>query len=277
MPTIRRLPDTLINRIAAGEVVERPASALKELVENAIDAGAQSITVRLSEGGLAGIEVTDDGCGMTPDEMALALERHATSKLPDEHIELVATLGFRGEALPSIASVARLTIESRPRDAAEGWRRVVDHGVMIEEGPAALPPGTRIRVEDLFGKIPARRKFLRSGRSEYAACLDVVRRLAMARPDIGFVLEHDGRRVLAVQPREELASRVAQLVARELAQDGVLIDLERGPARLTGVAGLPTFNRGVADHQYLFVNGRPVKDRLLVGRAIATHEIPGSS
>ena len=265
MPTIRRLPDTLINRIAAGEVVERPASALKELVENAIDAGAQSITVRLSEGGLAGIEVTDDGCGMTPDEMALALERHATSKLPDEHIELVATLGFRGEALPSIASVARLTIESRPRDAAEGWRRVVDHGVMIEEGPAALPPGTRIRVEDLFGKIPARRKFLRSGRSEYAACLDVVRRLAMARPDIGFVLEHDGRRVLAVQPREELASRVAQLVARELAQDGVLIDLERGPARLTGVAGLPTFNRGVADHQYLFVNGRPVKDRLLVG------------
>lgn len=265
MPAIRRLPDTLINRIAAGEVVERPASALKELVENAIDAGAQSIAVRLVDGGLGGLEVTDDGCGMDPAEMALALERHATSKLPDDHIELVATLGFRGEALPSIASVSRLTLESRPRAATEGWRRVVDHGVLIEEGPAALPPGTRIRVEDLFGKIPARRKFLRSARSEYAACLDVVRRLAMARPDIGFVLEHDGRRVLAVQPREELASRVAQLVARELAQDGVVIDLERGAARLTGVAGLPTFNRGVADHQYLFVNGRPVKDRLLVG------------
>lgn len=265
MPAIRRLPDTLINRIAAGEVVERPASALKELVENAIDAGAQNIAVRLADGGLGGIEVTDDGCGMDPAEMALALERHATSKLPDEHIELVATLGFRGEALPSIASVARLTLESRPRSASEGWRRVVDHGVLVEEGPAALPPGTRIRVEDLFGKIPARRKFLRSGRSEYAACLDVVRRLAMARPDIGFVLEHDGRRVLAVQPREELAARVAQLVARELAQDGAIIDLERGTARLTGVAGLPTFNRGVADHQYLFVNGRPVKDRLLVG------------
>ena len=265
MPAIRRLPDTLINRIAAGEVVERPASALKELVENAIDAGATSIAVKLAEGGLAGIEVTDDGCGMDPAEMALALERHATSKLPDEHIEMVATLGFRGEALPSIASVARLTLESRIRDAGEGWRRVVDHGVVVEEGPAALPPGTRIRVEDLFGKIPARRKFLRSARSEYAACLDVVRRLAMARPDIGFVLEHDGRRALAVQPREELAARVAQLVARELAQDGVIIDLERGAARLTGVAGLPTFNRGVADHQYLFVNGRPVKDRLLVG------------
>lgn len=265
MPIIRRLPENLVNRIAAGEVVERPASALKELVENAIDAGARQIAVRLSEGGLSGIEVTDDGCGMGPDEMALALERHATSKLPDEAIELVSTLGFRGEALPSIASVARLTLESRPRDCGEGWRRVVDHGAVVEEGPAALPPGTRIRVEDLFGKVPARRKFLRSARSEYAACLDVVRRLAMARPDVGFVLEHDGRRVLAVQPGEELASRVAQIVARELAQDGVAIDLERGAARLTGVAGLPTFNRGVADHQYLFVNGRPVKDRLLVG------------
>ncbi|WP_374280831.1 DNA mismatch repair endonuclease MutL [Novosphingobium sp.] len=265
MPTIRRLPENLVNRIAAGEVVERPASALKELVENALDAGARQVAVRLTSGGLDGIEVTDDGCGMTAADMALALERHATSKLPDDHIELVATLGFRGEALPSIASVARLTVESRVRGAAEGWRRVVDHGTVVAEGPAALPPGTRIRVEDLFGKVPARRKFLRSARSEYAACLDVVRRLAMARPEVGFVLEHDGRRVLAVQPDEALASRVAQLVARELAEDGVVIELERGPARLTGVAGLPTFNRGVADHQYLFVNGRPVKDRLLVG------------
>ncbi len=273
MPTIRRLPENLVNRIAAGEVVERPASALKELVENALDAGARQIAVRLTSGGLDGIEVTDDGCGMTAADMALALERHATSKLPDDHIELVATLGFRGEALPSIASVARLTVESRVRALPqaqdqrvdEGWRRVVDHGTVVAEGPAALPPGTRIRVEDLFGKVPARRKFLRSARSEYAACLDVVRRLAMARPEVGFVLEHDDRRVLAVQPDEALPSRVAQLVARELAQDGVVIELERDSARLTGVAGLPTFNRGVADHQYLFVNGRPVKDRLLVG------------
>ena len=265
MPVIRRLPDTLVNRIAAGEVVERPAAALKELVENAIDAGSRTILVRLSGGGLDGIEVTDDGCGMRPDEIALALERHATSKLPDENIELVATLGFRGEALPSIASVARLTVESRAQGSAEGWRRVVDHGEVVAEGPAALPPGTRIRVEDLFGKVPARRKFLRSARSEYAACLDVVRRLAMARPDIGFTLEHDGRRTLHLQPGDELAVRVAAIVARELAEDGVAIDIARGPARLTGVAGLPTFNRGVADHQYLFVNGRPVKDRLLVG------------
>jgi DNA mismatch repair protein MutL len=202
---------------------------------------------------------------MSADEIALALERHATSKLPDEAIELVATLGFRGEALPSIASVARLTTESRVRGAAEGWRRVVDHGELCGEGPAALPPGTRIRVDQLFAKVPARRKFLRSARSEFAACLDVVRRLAMARPEIGFTLEHDGRRVLAVQPGEQLASRVAMIVARELAEDGVAIDVARGEARLTGVAGLPTYNRGVADHQYLFVNGRPVKDRLLVG------------
>lgn len=270
MPIIRRLPETLVNRIAAGEVVERPAAALKELVENAIDAGAADIAVRIASGGLDLIEVTDDGCGMTPAEIALALERHATSKLPDEAIELVATLGFRGEALPSIASVARLTIESRPRSAgtgkaAEGWRRAVDHGELMAEGPAALPPGTRVRVEDLFGRVPARRKFLRSARSEYAACLDVVRRLAMARPDVGFTLEHDGRRVLAVQGGEGLANRVARLVARELADEGVMIAAERGFARLSGVAGLPTFNRGVADHQYLFVNGRPVKDRLLIG------------
>jgi DNA mismatch repair protein MutL len=265
MPQIRRLPESLVNRIAAGEVVERPAAALKELVENAIDAGATRIAVVLAEGGLDRIEVTDDGCGMAPGEMAMALERHATSKMPDEAIELVATLGFRGEALPSIASVACFTLESRPRGAEQGWRKVVDHGAPVEDGPAALPAGTRVRVEQLFAKVPARRKFLRSARSEYAACLDVVRRLAMARPDVGFTLDHAGRRVLALQPGQELADRVAQVVARELRDNGVAIDLERGTMRLTGIAGLPTYNRGVADHQYLFVNRRPVKDRLLVG------------
>ncbi len=263
--TIRRLPENLVNRIAAGEVVERPASALKELVENAIDAGASQISVRLAEGGLSLIEVTDDGCGMRSDEIALALERHATSKLPDEAIEQVATLGFRGEALPSIASVARVTIESRAGAAGEAWQRVVDHGQVVTDGPAALPPGTRVRVEDLFGKVPARRKFLRSARSEWAASLDVVRRLALARPDVGFTLEHDGRRALHVQPGDTLAARTAQIVARELHDNAVLVDLERGSFHLRGVAGLPTYNRGVADHQYLFVNGRPVKDKLLIG------------
>ncbi|NYD90301.1 DNA mismatch repair endonuclease MutL [Sphingomonas melonis] len=272
--SIRRLPEHLVNRIAAGEVVERPASALKELVENAIDAGASRIAITLSEGGLSRIEVADDGCGMTPADMALALERHATSKLPDSlvgdegAIEMVATLGFRGEALPSIASVARLTIESRIA-GAEGWARTVDNGALVREGPAALPPGTRVIVEGLFGRVPARRKFLRSPRAEYAACLDAVRRLAMARCDIAFTLEHDGRRALAVTQAEERPARVAALTDRALADNAVPIDLERptdaGPLVLGGVASIPTYNRGVADHQYLFVNGRPVRDRLLMG------------
>ncbi len=262
--SIRRLPEHLVNRIAAGEVVERPASALKELVENAIDAGASRIAVILSEGGLSRIEVADDGCGMTPADMALALERHATSKLPDEAIEMVATLGFRGEALPSIASVARLTIESRVA-GAEGWTRVVDNGVVAREGPAALPPGTRVIVEALFGRVPARRKFLRSARAEYAACLDSVRRLAMARPDIAFTLEHDGRRALAATLAEDRPARVAALTDRALTDNAVPVDLERDGIVLGGVASIPTYNRGVADHQYLFVNGRPVRDRLLMG------------
>jgi DNA mismatch repair protein MutL len=262
--SIRRLPEHLVNRIAAGEVVERPASALKELVENAVDAGATRIAVVLAEGGTLRIEVADDGCGMTPADMALALERHATSKLPDEAIESVATLGFRGEALPSIASVARLTIESRVR-GAEGWARTVDNGVVAREGPAALPPGTRVVVEDLFARVPARRKFLRSARAEYAACLDAVRRLAMARPDIAFTVEHDGRRVMAASQVEDRPGRVATLTDRALADSSVAVDMEREGLVLGGVASLPTYNRGIADHQYLFVNGRPVKDRLLMG------------
>jgi DNA mismatch repair protein MutL len=262
--SIRRLPEHLVNRIAAGEVVERPASALKELVENAIDAGATRIAVRLAAGGTELIEVIDDGCGMQPAEMALALERHATSKLPDDAIEQVTTLGFRGEALPSIASVARLTLESRVR-GGDGWALTVDNGERSAEGPAALPPGTRVRVENLFARVPARRKFLRSPRAEYAASLDVVRRLAMARPDIAFSVEHDGRKALAVQGGETRPQRVAALTDRDLAENSVAVDLEREGHVLGGVAGLPTFNRGVADHQYLFVNGRPVKDRLLAG------------
>ena len=269
--SIRRLPEQLVNRIAAGEVVERPASALKELVENAIDSGASRIGVSLSAGGIGRIEVVDNGCGMAADELALALERHATSKLPGDSLDEVSTLGFRGEALPSIASVARVRIESRVR-GSDGWSRSVDNGRLEGEGPAALPPGTRVTVEDLFGLVPARRKFLRSERSEYAACLDAVKRLAMARPDIGFTVDHEGRRTLSVQPGEDRPARVAALTDRELAANSLAIDYARGPARLGGVAGLPTFNRGVADHQYLFVNGRPVKDRLLIGAVRAAYQ-----
>lgn len=262
--SIRRLPEKLVNRIAAGEVVERPAAALKELVENAIDAGSTRISVRIAEGGIARLEVEDDGCGMTAGDMALALERHATSKLPDDAIEDVTTLGFRGEALPSIASVARLTLESRVA-GGDGWRRVVDNGAVTAEGPAALGKGTRVIVEDLFARVPARRKFLRSGRSEYAACIDVVKRLAMARPDVGFTVENDGRRVLDVQGGQDQLTRVAALTQRDLAANSIGVDIDRGDVHLGGVISLPTYNRGIADHQYLFVNGRPVKDRLLVG------------
>jgi len=269
--SIRRLPEHLVNRIAAGEVVERPASALKELIENAIDAGARRIAINLSEGGLSLVEVIDDGCGMAPPDIALALERHATSKLPDDAIEAVSTLGFRGEALPSIASVADIMIESRVR-GADGWYHQVDHGALVGEGPAALPPGTRVRMTNLFARVPARRKFLRSERAEYGACVDVVKRLAMARPDIGFSLEHAGRRVLSVSPGERRAERVAALVDRDLAENSVTVDFRREAVALTGVAGLPTFNRGIADHQYLFINGRPVKDRLLIGALRAAYQ-----
>ncbi len=262
--SIRRLPLDLVNRIAAGEVVERPASALKELVENALDARAATVAIRLSAGGLELIEVVDDGSGMSPGDMRLAIERHATSKLPDDRIEDVASLGFRGEALPSIASVARVTIESRTRTGADGWRLTIDHGVPMGEGPTSLPPGTRVRVEGLFDKVPARRKFLRSPRAEYAASLDSVRRLAMARPDVAFSLDHDGRRILSLQPSDGPA-RVAALLSHDLDRHGLGIDCVRDGFHLTGVVSLPTFNRGMADQQYLFVNRRPVKDRLLVG------------
>ena len=267
--SIRRLPSELVNRIAAGEVVERPASALKELVENALDAGASAVAVRLSAGGLELVEVSDDGTGMVPDDMRLAIERHATSKLPDDAIDQVRSFGFRGEALPSIASVSRFTLESRTR-GSDGWRLTVDHGVVAGEGPGSIPPGTRVRVEGLFDKVPARRKFLRSPRAEYAACLDTVKRLAMARPDVAFTLEHDGRRILSVQPSDGPA-RVAALLSHELDRHGLGIDCTRDGLRLTGVTSLPTFNRGMADQQFLFVNSRPVKDRLLVGALRAAY------
>lgn len=261
--SIRRLPSELVNRIAAGEVVERPASALKELVENALDAGSEAVRIRLTAGGLELVEVADDGCGMSPDEMRLALERHATSKLPDDVFDRVTSFGFRGEALPSIASVSRFTLESRVR-GADGWRIEIDHGATVGEGPVSLPPGTCVRIEALFDKIPARRKFLRSPRAEYAACLDAVKRLAMARSDVAFVLEHDGRRILSLQPATP-PQRVAELLSAELDRNGIGIDCERNGMGLTGVVSLPTFNRGLADQQFLFVNARPVKDRLLVG------------
>ena len=270
---IRRLPDQLVNQIAAGEVVERPASALKELVENAIDADARRIAVELAGGGADYLSVADDGGGMAAAELRLAVQRHATSKLPDGDLTRIATLGFRGEALPSIASVARLTLASRT-PVGEGWALSIDHGRVAADGPAALPPGTRVTVEGLFAQVPARRKFLKSERAELAACVDVVRRLAMANPHIAFDLRHGGRRLLsaevavgcdAASRAAGLPDRLAALLGRDFADNAVAIDLDRDALRVGGLAGLPTFSRGVADHQFLFVNGRPVRDRLLIG------------
>lgn len=273
MPLIRRLPDHLVNQIAAGEVVERPASALKELVENALDAGARRIVIDLEAGGIDHLSVSDDGIGMTPDQLRLAIERHATSKLPDGDLATIATLGFRGEALPSIASVATLTLTSRTA-SDPGWRLAVDNGRITADGPAATSPGTRVCVDRLFAAVPARRKFLKSERSELAACVDVVRRLAMARADVSFELRHGSsaasRRLLAVAAGSDpgpaaLVARLAALLGSDFADNAVAVDLERDGLRLGGLAAIPTYNRGIADHQFLFVNRRPVKDRLLIG------------
>jgi DNA mismatch repair protein MutL len=277
MSHIRRLPETLVNQIAAGEVVERPASAVKELVENAIDAGARRIDVTVRDGGRALISVVDDGRGMTPDEMRLAVERHATSKLPDDDLFRIDTLGFRGEALPSIGSVARLAITSRPPDADTAWRLAVEGGRVEAAQPAAGAPGTTVEVRDLFYATPARLKFLRSARSESGAVLDVLNRLAMAHPEIAFSLTDDGRQKLRLDATqgELLDARLARLGAimgREFRDNALAIDAERDGIRLTGHAGLPTLNRGNAAMQFLFVNGRPVRDKQLIGAVRAAYQ-----
>jgi len=269
--TIRRLPETIINRIAAGEVIERPASAVKELVENAIDAGAHRIDVVLRDGGRTLIAVTDDGCGMSREELSLAVERHATSKLPGDDLTHIGTLGFRGEALPSIGSVSRLSITSRPA-GQDGWEIRVEGGKVSDPQPAGLSGGTRVEVRDLFYATPARLKFLKAERTEMDHAVDAVQRLAMAHPEIAFSIG-DGERTrfeCAVEgalagAEEARLRRLSSVMGREFAENALPITAEREHVRLTGHAGLPTLNRNTTRHQYLFVNGRPVHDRLLTG------------
>ncbi len=270
MSAIRVLPETLVNRIAAGEVVERPASAVKELVENALDAGARRIGIVVRDGGQAEIAVTDDGRGMTADELALAVERHATSKLPDEDLTRITTLGFRGEALPSIGAVARLTIASRAKGTQEAWTIAVEGGRKGQVRPAALGDGTRVEVKDLFFATPARLKFLKTARTELAHAVETVERLALANPRVAFTVsdgEKDILRLAAASGDESEArrARVAAVLGREFADNAVPIEAERDGVRLSGFAGLPTFNRPTAQMQFLFVNNRPVRDRLLLG------------
>jgi DNA mismatch repair protein MutL len=272
---IRQLSPETINRIAAGEVIERPASAVKELLENAIDSGARDIDVVTAAGGLSLIRVTDDGAGMSAQELALAVERHATSKLADDDLYNIATLGFRGEALPSIGAVAHLAIRSRPREAAAGHEIIVDRGAKQAVRPAALNWGTQVEVRELFSATPARLKFLKSERAEIMAISEVVKRLAMAHPAVGFTLTTGERAGLKLPPQppgsDGHLARLARIMGREFLEDGLRIDAQGDGAHVTGFAGLPTLHRPDPGMQFLFVNGRPVKDKLLIGAVRAAY------
>jgi DNA mismatch repair protein MutL len=269
--TIRRLPEALVNQIAAGEVIERPASAVKELVENSIDAGAQRIDVVLAEGGRQLIRVSDDGEGMTSAELELAVERHATSKLADNDLVNIDTLGFRGEALPSIGSVSRMQITSRAAGSEDAWQINVVGGAVEPCKPAALAGGTRIEIRDLFFATPARLKFLKTDRTELSHASDTIKRLAMAHPGVAFSLGDGDRTILnyAAATQGDLFEarlfRLGQVMGKDFSDNAVAINAVREGVALTGYAGLPTYNRGNAQMQFLFVNGRPVRDRLIIG------------
>jgi DNA mismatch repair protein MutL len=261
MPTIARLPDLLISQIAAGEVVERPASVLKELLENSLDAGSKAIQVHLEEGGVKLIRVTDDGCGIAKEELALALTRHATSKIVSlDDLERVGTLGFRGEALASVASVARLTISSRERGAGHAWKLRGETGA--EPEPAALMAGTVVEMRDLYFNTPARRKFLKAEGTEFAHCADAVKRLALTRPDVAFSLTHNGRNLFQLAPADS-ARRIADILGDDFLAAARRLEAEAGPLAIAGFAIDPTRATDAKDGQYVFVNGRFVRDKII--------------
>ena len=270
--TLRRLPENVINKIAAGEVVERPASVVKELIENAIDANATNIKVQLRDGGQTFISVTDNGRGMTSDELLLAIERHATSKLPNDDLSKIGTLGFRGEALPSIGAVSRLSILSRQFEADQAWSITVSGGNITRPQPAALSKGTKIEVRDLFFATPARLKFLKAPKTEQMHCTDIIKRLAMAHPNVGWSFSDGNRDLLklptiesSIDKTDPILERLSMIMGKDFRENSMIINAERESAILYGYAGLPTLNRGNAQLQFLFVNGRPVKDKLLYG------------
>ena len=273
--TIRQLSPETVNRIAAGEVIERPASVVKELVENAIDAGASEIEIVIAGGGLSLIRVTDDGCGMSGPDLALCVERHATSKLSEDDLTDIRTLGFRGEALPSIGSIATLTVASHPRAGGSPQEITVDRGEKHPVKPAAVNQGTRVEVRDLFSATPARLKFLKSERAETMAVSDVVKRLAMAHPTLGFSLTAGERTGLRLPASPEgpdgLLTRLGRIMGREFLADALPISAGREGISLAGFAGLPTLHRPGQTMQFLFVNGRPVRDKLLVGSVRAAY------
>ena len=282
---LRRLPNIIINQIAAGEVVERPASAVKELVENALDANARRIDVKLLNGGLDGIIVDDDGTGMSKDELALAVERHATSKLPSDDISIINHFGFRGEALPSIASVSRMTITSAKTEAGEAWQISVDQGEVSSIRPASRDKGTRIEVAHLFHATPARLKFMKSPRTEHGQCLEMMKRLAMAHPEVAFRLSNDGKQSLDLSSKmpdlddESMANtraRIRDVMGGGFADEARLIsafrmDQDGQKVNLNGLIGLPTFNKPTTAGLHLYVNQRPVRDRQWLGAVRAAY------
>src|SRR5580692_5476679 len=269
--SIRVLSPNLIDQIAAGEVIERPASVIKELIENAFDAGARRIEIEIEHAGLRLMRVRDDGCGLDGTDLALAVERHATSKIATlDDLEGIASFGFRGEALPSIASVARLRLVSRPREAAQAQELNVEGGERSALKPAPHPPGTSVEVRDLFYNVPARRKFVRSEGTEFAHILRQVERLALSEPGVALRLKHNGRDVLdlpAAASAAQIEARVDRILGPEFRTRAIAIDEAAGPMKLTGWLGLPTASRAQADLQYWFVNARAVRDRLL-GNAV---------
>ncbi|GJL86061.1 MAG: DNA mismatch repair protein MutL [Micavibrio sp.] len=261
---IRYLPETLINQIAAGEVIERPAAAVKELVENSIDAGATKIEIDIREGGKAAIIVSDNGSGMSQEELVAALDRHATSKLQGDDLLHIDHLGFRGEALASIAAVSRVKIMTRAQDG-EAWEITAAGGKKNEPAPSSHPEGTQIEIHDLFYATPARLKFMKTERAEFMAVKDTISRLAMAFPHIAFRLTHDGKNSLNLPAAPDRQARLANILGREFGENSMEIEAERERVKLSGYAGLPTLHRGTMQYQYLFVNGRPVRDKLLNG------------
>ena len=262
---IHRLSEGTINRIAAGEVIERPASVVKELVENALDAGATQIDVAFRGGGKSFIRVTDNGSGMAADDLALCIERHATSKLSNDNLIDIRTLGFRGEALPSIGSVSRMSLTSRLQDSGDAYTLRIESGQRQDLKPAALAFGTEIEVRDLFYATPARLKFLKTDRTETAEAADVVRRLALAHPATGFSFATEERRMVDVAARESPQTRVARIMGAEFMENAVSFSGEREAVGVHGFAGLPTFSRAQGSMQFAFVNGRPVRDKLMAG------------
>ena len=263
MAAIRVLPDLLINQIAAGEVVERPAAALKDLLENSVDAGAREVSVQLASGGIKLLKVSDNGHGISKGELPLALARHATSKIATlEDLERIASLGFRGEALASVAAVANLTLISRTPQSAHAWSITADGGKVSEPKPAAHEPGTSVEVHDLYFNTPARRRFLKSEATEYAHCEEVFKRIALARPEIGFKLQHNGRAQRHLKAHDS-TTRISVVLGDDFATAAIAVDAQSAGLRLSGLTGAPAEARGTRDIQYFFVNGRFVRDKVL--------------